>query len=105
MDSVKYLFIETNNNFKMKKKVDKELLDLYYEYDQEFGLLDEPWASKKDREFFNQYHPNVLEKYIDKLMFIKVENLHSSLRDKTNDEIKELENFIDKEVIDILKKI
>ena len=89
----------------MKKKVNKELLDLYYKYDQEFGLLDEPWASKKDRELFDQYEPNVLEEYIDKLHFVKVENLHASLRDKTNNEIKELENFIDSKVIDILKKI
>ena len=68
-------------------------------------MLDEPWASKKDRELFDEYRPNILEEYIDKLHFVKVENLPASLRSKTNNEIKELEKFIDSEVIDILKKI
>ena len=86
--------------------VTKAILDLYYKHDEDFNLLGEPWANNKDRELFNNHHTgaDILTSYIDLLHFSKVENLSTDLRKKTINEIQNFENYIEKEVIEILKK-
>ncbi len=88
----------------MKKIVTKNVLDIYFEYDEDLSLLHEPWAKKKDRESVSSEQANVLGKYIDKLEFLKVKNIAQELRNKTIDEIQELEQYIEQDVIDILKE-
>jgi len=87
----------------MRKKITKEVLNVYDKYYGDFGLLDEPWARNKDRDFIGSDQSQILGNYIDKLTFLKVKNLSDDLRSKTVMEIQKLEQEIDQEVIDILK--
>lgn len=88
----------------MKIIVTKIILDIHDKYDREFGLLDEPWASKKDRDMVSSEQAMLLSEYADTLNFLKVEGVSEKMRLKALDKITELEGFIDNEVIDILKK-
>lgn len=88
----------------MKKRISIDVLNLYYEYDKEFGLMDEPWGQKKDRESVTSDQIRIFEEYIDVIEFLKVENLHSDLRDKYNARAKNLEQYFEDEVLDILKR-
>ncbi|WP_299243005.1 hypothetical protein [uncultured Aquimarina sp.] len=88
----------------MNKIVTKEILDIYFKYDEDLSLLHERWARKKDKEAVSSEQANILGQYIDKLEFLKVKNIGKKLRMETQSEVKELEQYIDKEVIDILKE-
>jgi hypothetical protein len=86
------------------KKINKRILDLYYKYDEDLSLLNEPWAKRRDREKVSFEQASVLGMYIDKLIFLKVKTLSSNLRDKTNAELLILEEQIEEDVIDALKR-
>ena len=88
----------------MVKKVDKQILDLYYKYDEDLDLLNERGARKKDRESVSHEQAVTLGTFIEKLEFLKVKNLSSELRNRTINEIKELEQHIEPDVIKILKE-
>lgn len=88
----------------MMKKIDKKILDIYYKYDEDLSLLNEPWAKKKDREVVSFEQAKILGMYVDKLEFLKIENISNNLRDKTCNELLVLEEYIEKDVIDILKR-
>lgn len=87
----------------MEKIVTKGILDIYDKYDGDFGLLDEPWAKRKDRDKVSHEQAQMLSSYIDKLEFLKIENISLKLRDETISEINELEQLIELEVISILR--
>lgn len=87
----------------MNKIITKEILDIYDKYDGDFGLLDEPWASKKDRDKVSLEQSKLLSEYIDQLHFINVKNISSEIKIKTKRRIEELENVIDSEVVRLLK--
>ena len=78
--------------------VTKEILDVYDKYDGDFGLLSEPWASKKDRNKVSLEQSMVLGEYIEKLNFIKISNLSTDLRNRVNERIIELEKLIEGDV-------
>jgi len=87
--------------------VTKELLDFYDEYEGDLGLLNEPWAPKKDRDRYEQFGreaASLLGEYVDKLHFVKVERLSDKLRAETAIRISELESVIDPEVVAILRE-
>ena len=84
--------------------VTKEVLDIYDKYEQDFTLLYEPWASKKDRKKVSGEQASLLDEYVDNLYFVKVENLSDALKNQTIKRIEELEKFIDNEVVNILKE-
>lgn len=87
----------------MNKLVTKKILDIYYKYDEDLSLLNEPWAKKKDRETVSFEQAKVLGMYIDKMEFLKIEGISSDLRKKTYIEMLELEDYIERDVIIILK--
>ena len=58
---------------------------------------------KKDRELVSFQQAQILEKFIDKLEFLKTGNISDELRSKTTSELLDLEKSIEQEVIDILK--
>jgi hypothetical protein len=86
--------------------VTKEVLDLYDKYEGDFGLLDERWADKRDREKVTREQCLVLGQYVDKLMFSQLEpGLYSvQMTEAAVKRIAELEELIDDEVIEILRK-
>lgn len=88
----------------MNKIVTKEILDIYDKYEGDFGLLDEPWASKKDRDKVSFEQSKVLSEYIDLLQFVNVKNISNEIKNKTKTRIEELECMIENEVINILKE-
>ena len=83
--------------------VTKKILEIYDKYACDFGLLDEPWAKKEDRDIVSSEQAQTLCNYIEKLEFINLNNISSDLRSKTIAEIEKLELNIDQEVIDIIK--
>lgn len=83
--------------------VTKKILEIYDKYEYDFGLLDEPWAKKEDRDIVSSEQAQTLCNYIEKLEFINLNNISSDLRSKTIAEIEKLELNIDQEVIDIIK--
>jgi hypothetical protein len=84
--------------------VTKKILEIYDKYEGDFGLLDEPWAKKKDRELVSSEQAQILSNFIEKLEFLNLNNISSDLRGKTIVEIKKLELQIDQDVIDIIRK-
>lgn len=88
----------------MKKIVTKKILNLYDKYEGDFGLLDEPWASKKDRQVVSFEQSQILSEYIDQSHFVNVENISKEMKNQTVKRISELEEFIDDEVIRIIKE-
>ena len=87
----------------MKKIVTKKILDIYFKYDEDLSLLHERWANKKDRDLVSNEQANILGKYIDKLEFLDVKALDKKLREETENEVKELEKYIEQSVIETLR--
>ena len=87
----------------MNSRVHKGVLDLFDEYDGDFGLLYERWAPEADRQRFSSDQLRVLSQYVSQLEFSRVELLSASLRAKVQAEIAHLETFIDSDVIQILR--
>ncbi len=98
MESILWKYLQNK-----MKKVNKKILDVYYKYDEDLSLLNEPWAKKGDREIVSFEQAKILGMYIDKLEFLKVKNISCDLRNKTYAELLALEEHIEKDVIDILK--
>ena len=88
----------------MQYLVSKALLELLDKYDGDFGLLDERWASKEDRNAFSPVQIRTLSAYIDQIKFSKVDCLSPELRIRADNQIRELAEKIDPEVITILKQ-
>ena len=88
----------------MNKLVTKKILDIYYKYDEDLSLLNEPWAKKKDREIVSFEQAKTLGVYIDKLEFLKVNSISHNLRNRIEAELLLLEENIEKDVISILKR-
>ncbi len=84
--------------------VTKKVLEIYDKYEGDLGLLDEPWANKKDRQSVSSEQANILGGFIEKLEFLKLNNISSDLRDKILLEIEKLELEIDLDVVDIVRK-
>lgn len=83
--------------------VTKDLLALHDKYDGDLGLLDERWASDRDRTAFSAGQIQTLGEYIDKLNLAYVEGLSEDLRARTTHRLQELEKQINPEVIQILR--
>jgi hypothetical protein len=87
----------------MSDFVTKDILDVFDKYEGDFGLLDEPWASKRDREKVSVKQSMILGEYVDKLILLKVENISHKLRESTMARIIELERSIDAQVVTIVR--
>ena len=83
--------------------INKEILDLYDEYDQDFGLLSERWASPKDRQKITAEQAMLFGEYVDKLHLIKLDTYSSQMIENARKRIAELEKSIDPEVVEILR--
>jgi hypothetical protein len=83
--------------------VTKDLLALHDKYDGDLGLLDERWASERDRTAFSAGQIQTLGEYIDKLNLAYVEGLSEDLRARTTHRLQELEKQINPEVIRIIR--
>lgn len=83
--------------------VTKELLDLRDQYDGDLGLLDEPWATKKDRERFSREQIGTLGEYLRQVGLRKVDCLSSELRSQVDRRIAELEVLIEPEALAFLR--
>ena len=88
----------------MKKIVTKETLKIYDEYHGDFGLLEERWASEKDRQRVSDEQAFILSQYVDDLHFANVKNLSKELKEKTLARIIELESKIEQDVMDTIKR-
>ena len=84
--------------------VTKKTLEIYDKYDGDFGLLDEPWAKKKDRKLVSPEQAQILSDFIEKLEFLDLDNISFDLRNKTIEEVRDLELQIDQEVVSIIRK-
>jgi len=86
--------------------ITREVLDLYDKYEGDFGLLDERWADKRDREKVTSEQCFILGQYVDKLEFTRLEpGLYSvQMREAAAKRIGELEELIDYEVVEILRQ-
>ncbi len=88
----------------MNKIVTKLVLDMYDKYDQDLSLLNEPWAKKKDVQLVSFEQATILGKYIDKLEFTNSAFISKDLKEKIIKEIEQLELFIEKDVIEEIKR-
>lgn len=90
----------------MMKTVTREVLALHDKFEGDIGIVDEPWVSEKSREEVHKHLPalQLLGEYVDQLHFVKVKALSSHLRSRTQNRITELENLMDREVIDLVRK-
>lgn len=86
-------------------RITREVLALYDDYDGDFGLLDECWARKKDRQRATPEQMQLFSEYVDKLRFIRLnpDLFHPQLMADAFKRIAELETIIDREVIEILR--
>ena len=85
------------------KKINKEILNIYYKYDKDFGLLNEPWAKKEDKELVNFEVAQIFGKYIEGLELVNNKFISEKLKEVTRNEIKEMELYFENDVIDLLK--
>lgn len=85
------------------KLVTQRTLDLWEKHDRDLGLLDERWASKKDRDSVSEEEAKVLGQYIDHLHYLKGENLSKDIRQRFMDTIDDLESYIEDEVVKKLR--
>ena len=88
----------------MKQKITKEVLDVFFKYDEDLSLLNERWAKEEDRDKVSFEQSVILGRYIENLEFLKISNVSSKLRDNVYKELLELESHINQDVIDLLKK-
>lgn len=85
--------------------VTKEVLEVYDQYEGDFGLLDERWASEKDRQRLTTEQMVLFSEYEDKLHLIKLDTpAMSLLRERALKRLPELEKVIDPEVVRIMRK-
>lgn len=82
----------------------KALLDLLDNYNGDLGLLDERWASGKDRKAFSSEQIRALGEYVDKLHFVKTPRLSQEFKMRIESWIRELEKHIDPTVISVLRQ-
>lgn len=83
--------------------VGKEVLDIYDKYDQDFGLLDERWASEKDRQKVTSEQCRILSEYIENLQVVKIEAYSAQMKEHALMRIGEIEKIMDHEVSEILR--
>ena len=83
--------------------VDKRVLDIYLKYDEDFSLLDEPWADKKDRDIISDEQFKIFGDYLEAIQMIEINNLSQELKKKALLKIHKLEKHIDVDVIKFLK--
>lgn len=88
----------------MESKVGINALELFDKYEGDFGLLDERWASKKDRESISNFQMKVISEYVELLLDNKLSNLSDQYREGLLSKITILEEKIEGEVINILRK-
>jgi len=84
--------------------VNKVLLDLLDKYHGDLGLLDERWATEKDRKAFSSEQIRTLGEYVDKLHFVKTPRLSQEFKMRIESRIQELEKHIDPTVISVLRQ-
>lgn len=84
--------------------VTRDVLDIYEKYQCDFGLLDERWASKEDREKLTSEQKLIFGEFVDKLNWLKVENISKELRLSFEERIAELEKVIDPDVVKIIRE-
>ena len=87
----------------MQYLVTKDLLALHDKYDGDLGLLDEPWATKGDRDLFTEDQIRTLGEYLEKVRLRKLSTLSPDLRKKVEDRIGELETLIAPDVVSALR--
>lgn len=83
--------------------IGKDVLEIYDKYDHDFGLLDERWASEKDRQKVTLQQTMLFSEYVDKLHLIKSETGSATLKESTLRRIEEIEKFMEPAVIETLK--
>lgn len=84
--------------------VGREVLDIYDKYDQDFGLLDERWASEKDRQKVTDEQCRLLSEYVEKLQVIKLDAYSDQMKEAAVTRIGEIERVMDREVVAILRE-
>lgn len=84
--------------------VTMDVLGIYEKYHGDFSLLYERWADEEDLDKLSSEQMFVFSQFIDKLNWLKVENISSELRSSFEKEILELEVVIDPEVARIVRE-
>lgn len=84
--------------------VSRDILEIYDKYDGDFGLLDERWASEENRQKVTWQQTLLLSEYVEKLSLTKVDTFSAQMKDSFLVRIAELEEVIDCEVIEIIRK-
>ncbi|RYD34103.1 MAG: hypothetical protein EOP85_20140 [Verrucomicrobiaceae bacterium] len=82
----------------------RELLEIHDKYDRDLGLLDERWASPKDRQRVTAEQCKLLEEYQGKLRQIRLEGFAAEMQTKALERIREIEEVKDPVVAEILRK-
>ena len=86
------------------KIVTVSTLKMYFKYDEDLGLMYEHWGDKNDLKQISPEESGIIGEYVDQLHFVKGKYLSKELKQKTLDRIAELEEFVEPEVIKILKE-
>ena len=84
--------------------IGKEVLAIYDKYNQDFGLLDERWASVKDRKAVTNEQCRLFSEYIERLGMVQNSAYSPEMRKEAQMRIAEIERFMDREVAETLKK-
>ena len=84
--------------------IGQDVLEVYDKYDHDFGLLDERWASEKDRQRVTLQQTMLFSEYIEKLHVLKRDAVPPSLKEGALKRIEEIEGVMAPAVIETLRK-
>jgi hypothetical protein len=84
--------------------IGREILDIYDKYDHDFGLLDERWASERDRQKVTLEQSMLFSEYVEKLQLIKHNAISLDMKENVLKRIAEIEKVMDDVVVEILRK-
>ena len=83
--------------------IGKEVLIVYDEYDQDFGLLHERWANKEDRQRLTQEQTMLFGEYIQNLRTLKIDCISVRMRETALKRLEMIEEVMDPEVAEVLR--
>lgn len=84
--------------------ITRELLEIYDMCHQDLGLLDEHWASEKDRNRVTPEQALLLAEYVSKLHQVELDGFSHEMQENARERIRKIEEVTDPGVIGILRE-
>lgn len=82
----------------------REVLELFDKYHGDFGLMEERWACKEDRQRLTLEQTMLFSEYIYNLEWLKTDPPYVQMKADALRRNSEIEKVMDPEVIEILRK-